>query len=56
MSFEGKVETDPETGEQVLVFSDEMMEYMEWKVGDELEFDQDEYNNIIITNLTKEDE
>ena len=54
--YEGKVVEDPDTGEQILTFTDDLMEHLGWKEGDELDFQQDKQGNITIKNLTKEDE
>lgn len=32
------VKEDPETGDQILEFPDDMMEYSNWKVGDVIEW------------------
>lgn len=54
MNYEGTIETDPDTGEQLLIFPDDMMEQLGWKEGDEIDLQQNEQGDIIITNLSKE--
>jgi len=56
MKYQGEIVEDPDTGEQILTFPDDLMEHLGWKEGDELDFQQDKQGNITIKNLTKEDE
>lgn len=45
------VDTDPETGEQVLVFPEDMLALLQWKEGDELDFDVSDDGTIVITKV-----
>ena len=54
--YQGEIVEDPDTGEQVLTFPDDLMEHLGWKEGDELDFQTNKYGDIVIKNLTKEDE
>ena len=45
---------DKETGDQLLQIPEEMMDELEWKVGDELKFDvKEKYISIINVSLKK---
>ena len=45
---------DKETGDQLLQIPEEMMNELEWKVGDELKFDvKEKYISIINVSLKK---
>ena len=45
---------DKETGDQLLQIPEEMMDELEWKVGDELKFDmKKQYISIINVSLKK---
>ena len=54
ITYEGKIETDMKSMDLMLVFPDELIFELGWKVDDELEIDTDELGNITIKNLDRE--
>ena len=54
--YQGEIVEDPDTGEQVLTFPDDLMEHLGWREGDVLDFQTNKYGDVVIANLSKEDE
>lgn len=55
ISYEGKIERDmSSSGDLMLVFPDELIFDLGWKLDDELEIDTDELGNVTIRNLDRE--
>lgn len=47
------IEEDPDTGDLLLPFPEDMLASMGWQEGDTLSWDIDENNNIILTKVLK---
>lgn len=47
------VEEDPDTGDLLLPFPEDMLEELGWQEGDTLSWNIDENNNIILTKVLK---
>jgi len=47
------VEEDPDTGDLLLPFPEDMLESMGWQEGDTLSWNIDENNNITLTKASK---
>lgn len=47
-TYEVITQEDPETGEMILPLPDELLQKLNWKIGDELEWKKDENNSWII--------
>ena len=47
------IEEDPDTGDLLLPFPEDMLASMGWQEGDTLSWNIDENNNIILTKVLK---
>ena len=47
------IEEDPDTGDLLLPFPEDMLESMGWQEGDTLSWNIDENNNITLTKASK---
>jgi len=47
------IEEDPDTGDLLLPFPEDMLESMGWQEGDTLSWNIDENNNITLTKVSK---
>ena len=47
------IEEDPDTGDLLLPFPEDLLESMGWQEGDTLSWDIDENNNITLTKVIK---
>ena len=47
------IEEDPDTGDLLLPFPEDMLESMGWQEGDTLSWNIDENNNISLTKASK---
>jgi hypothetical protein len=50
-----RVQEDPETGDAILEFPDEMLDIVGWKEGDTLSWDVQDDGTIIITAVGESD-
>ncbi|MEY4331971.1 MAG: hypothetical protein RLZZ196_709 [Bacteroidota bacterium] len=51
LSYTLEVQEDPETGELILQFPEEMLKTLEWKEGDTLEWKENEDGSWLLSKL-----